>query len=482
MLCGVACGMLDAQADEAAAMAILRAGCTEDAQRLCAGVQPGGGRILACLKEHKDQLSDTCKQAAQQAAATSGGNPAPVPPSAAPSAGIAAAPTADLAVPPSAPTSAGAHVKSSASAAAHADASGAASGSYLRMKKAQIMMIISDAPNAQPQPALEMLIPTTWELKGGSPNGNDIPTGCFCDTFPIVWDAKSADESTVFRGAPNYSWQYSDDPQEMHNLNDPNRRAHGGNGKVCPVFKPLTAEQFFREKLVALLTSGTTIVSIDPYPELNQLARQQMGLGPNDTGNGIRTDAIRARVEFQKDNKPLEAWVTAAVVMRTFPVGRGSLYDLHAIDVMTFTAPKGKLMGNDKLLRVMMTSIRITPEYSTFVNKYIASFYQLQAKKEAMIDQIRAKLQNDITQTYMQMSANAARASQQGFLEADQNIRGVQTFRDPSTGHTMELSNQYDHAWLNGANEYVMSDDPNFNPNAQLSGNWNQLQAVRPSP
>jgi hypothetical protein len=46
----------------------------------------------------------------------------------------------------------------------------------------------------------------------------------------------------------------------------------------------------------------------------------------------------------------------------------------------------------------------------------------------------------------------------------------------------MELSKQYDHAWLNGANEYVMSDDPSFNPNAQLSGSWNQLQAVRPSP
>jgi hypothetical protein len=64
----------------------------------------------------------------------------------------------------------------------------------------------------------------------------------------------------------------------------------------------------------------------------------------------------------------------------------------------------------------------------------------------------------------------------------DQNLRGVQTFRDPSTGKTMELSSQYDHAWLNGAGEYVMSDDPNFNPNAQLSGSWNQLQAVPPSP
>src|SRR6266576_7175186 len=63
-------------------------------------------------------------------------------------------------------------------------------------------------------------------------------------------------------------------------------------------------------------------------------------------------------------------------------------------------------------------------------------------------------------------------------LPWDQLIRGVQTFRDPATGGTFELSNKYDHAWFNGANEYVMSDDPNFHPNGKLNGNWNQLEVV----
>jgi hypothetical protein len=45
------------------AMEAVRAACEMDAQKLCAGVQPGGGRILACLKEHKDAVSDGCKQA-----------------------------------------------------------------------------------------------------------------------------------------------------------------------------------------------------------------------------------------------------------------------------------------------------------------------------------------------------------------------------------------------------------------------------------
>ncbi|MGO9991995.1 MAG: cysteine rich repeat-containing protein [Steroidobacteraceae bacterium] len=40
-----------------------RTACATDIQKLCAGVQPGGGRILACLKQHKDEVSDGCKQA-----------------------------------------------------------------------------------------------------------------------------------------------------------------------------------------------------------------------------------------------------------------------------------------------------------------------------------------------------------------------------------------------------------------------------------
>ncbi|MGD9542343.1 MAG: cysteine rich repeat-containing protein [Methylocystis sp.] len=36
--------------------------CMEDVQRLCAGVQPGGGRILKCLKAHKEGMSVGCAQ------------------------------------------------------------------------------------------------------------------------------------------------------------------------------------------------------------------------------------------------------------------------------------------------------------------------------------------------------------------------------------------------------------------------------------
>jgi hypothetical protein len=37
--------------------------CQQEVQALCAGVQPGGGRIRDCMKEHRVQLSVACKVA-----------------------------------------------------------------------------------------------------------------------------------------------------------------------------------------------------------------------------------------------------------------------------------------------------------------------------------------------------------------------------------------------------------------------------------
>jgi len=38
-----------------------REACQPDVAKFCADVKPGGGRIVACLKQHSSELSDACK-------------------------------------------------------------------------------------------------------------------------------------------------------------------------------------------------------------------------------------------------------------------------------------------------------------------------------------------------------------------------------------------------------------------------------------
>ncbi len=224
-----------AQGNDAQSLAAIRAACAEDAQKFCATVQPGGGRIIACLKEHKDSLSDRCKQAAGLTANGSSSS-APSSSSASPASGRqAAGVTTPPQATPSPATGTGAKAPSTA---------GTAPGSYLRMKQVQVIAHVEDPASGGKAglPATDLLIPSTWDFTGGVAAN---PTeGCFSDLYAVSWEAKSADGSVAFQGAPNDSWQYTDDPAALHRLTDPHRRALGLQGKPCPVKKPMKAEDY----------------------------------------------------------------------------------------------------------------------------------------------------------------------------------------------------------------------------------------------
>jgi hypothetical protein len=377
---------------------------------------------------------------------------------------------------------------------------GAASGAFLRMKQAQVVLHI-DNPAPDPRnlatyspnpkdtakypravPMLDMLIPATWSLVSNV-HFND-ESGCIADLISVGWEAKNEDGSVDFVGAPDRTWQYADDPAVLRNLTDPSRRQINGKLKTCPVNKPIKGEDYFRQSVLPNLGSGSTLVSIEPFPALNQVARNQLGLQADDAGNGVkyRTEAIRARIEFQKDGKPREGWVALVILTRVFPQGRGYFYDSHAMDFMSFATLKGNLDANDKLFKVMISSLRIEPQGKAYVNDWLVWRYQVEAKKQATIDAIWANFQRQVAQTLSEETANQQRGSLVAASGADNLVRGVQSYRDPATGKRMELSNQYSHAWLNGSNEYIMSDDPNFDPNGQLNGSWSELQAVQPAP
>ena len=44
----------------------LRTYCMSDLKRLCKGIEPGGGRLIHCLKDHKKEMSVGCAQALQK--------------------------------------------------------------------------------------------------------------------------------------------------------------------------------------------------------------------------------------------------------------------------------------------------------------------------------------------------------------------------------------------------------------------------------
>ena len=351
---------------------------------------------------------------------------------------------------------------------------------YFRMKQVQIM----DQTQQPTKPAYDLMIPTTWQFKGWV-NVGVAEGGCFADWFSVVGDAKSADNSIELQIIPQYTWQYVADPQAQKYIQKQNDSGLKYKLKPCPLRMPVHAADFIRHDLLDKYRKGKPVISIDPFPELNLIARQRLGLPPDGTGNpgGVHTEAARAHLAFDDDKgNPVEEWVTAVIVVRALQSGRGVAYDWHATNIMYLRTPKGQLDANDKLFKLIASTVHPDPEWQKYSSGVIGTLYRKKQEEAAKQSQIIAEFQQHVADTINGVVANQQRGAYNAAFAADQGIRGVQTFRDPSSGATYEMSNQYDHAWLNGSNEYVMSDDPNFNPNGQLNGNWNSLQAVRPAP
>jgi hypothetical protein len=374
------------------------------------------------------------------------------------------------------------YVAAGAAQAAAAPAAGApdVTAHYFRMKQVQII----DQTQQQPKPAYDLMIPATWQFKGAV-NTGEAQGGCFADWFAVLGDAKSADNTIELQILPQYTFQWVTDPQTQQQLQQENQQGAKFGIKPCPVRAPVHAADFLRQDLIEKYRKGKPVISIDPFPELNQIARHNLGLPPDGTGNpgGVHTEAARARLAFDDDKgNPVEEWVCAVIVVRALQSGRGATYDWHAINVMVLRTPKGQLDANDKLFKLIAGTIHPDPEWLKYSSGVIATLYRKKQEEEAKRSAIIAQFQQHVADTINGVVANSMRGANNAAFGADQLVRGVQTFRDPSSGATYELSNQYDHAWQNGANEYVMSDDPNFNPNGKLDGNWSSLQVVRPQP
>jgi len=472
-----------AMADQAAATAVLQAGCAGDAQKFCSNVQNGGGRIIACLKQNYSQLTDQCKQAGAKAQQMMNGNGA-----GGNAAGAGGAPGNAAGAPAAAPAAAGGFSGDATPPAAPAAnapsptkmkaAGKGTKGSYVLLKKVELTDPGMSGVSG-PQPAYELMIPPTWKFQGTVSFGA-ARDGCFADLMAVNWHAASPDGSVEFDGIPSYSWQYSNSPQELKNLNDPAKRSLGPGGKPCPVAKPMKAVDYINQTLLPAL-KGATLVSVEQFPELNQMARQQLGLSSAGGGN-VQTEAVRARFKTTMSGKPAEAWISMVVVTTAYQVGGGTFWNCQAMDTTALVALPGQLDANDKLYRVMATAVQPVAKWQAYADGMISRFNQQEEQKNAKIDQTIAQFQMKVVQTINATVALSEKGANTSAFTADQLVRGVQTFRNPATGKTVELSNQYDHAWSNGSDEYAMSDDPNFNPKSELSGNWEPLQVVHPAP
>jgi len=106
------------------------------------------------------------------------------------------------------------------------------------------------------------------------------------------------------------------------------------------------------------------------------------------------------------------------------------------------------------------------------------AFFRQQARTMELSRYI-ARTNDEVTASISQAYRNRQKSLDRIHHNFSQYMRGVDSYASPVSSTRVELPSGYNHAWVNGLGEYVLSNDSFFNPNQTLSGNWSKLSPAR---
>jgi len=321
--------------------------------------------------------------------------------------------------------------------------------------------------------AFSLLVPMGWTFRGGVfwPLQNPaMPANC---AFTVT-SGNSFERLECFPSGAHF---WSTNRMLLSNF-PPGSKYLGSEVRA-----PMSPADYLRQVVIARNRNNVgqlRVVDARPLPKLaRQLARAQQA----SPGAQSSAAAAKVRVEYNQVGFAVEEEFYCVIETYSFPVrtlyGVTTSTNWTASYVFSFKAPKGHLAGNAERFWVMIRSFRINPQWFNKYQQVINTLVQQKIREIRHIGQISriiAQTNDEISdmmmRSYQQRSAVYDRLADQ----FSQYIRGVDAYYDPVNQRRVDLPAGYDRGWTNGLGEYVLTDDPNFNPNLDSNQNWTPMR------
>jgi hypothetical protein len=480
-------------------LAAIRAACTADAKKFCAGVQPGGGRVVACLKEHKDELSDQCKKAAGLPVGSGGSSASSDDSSSAPS-DSDAQPSAPAAPAKPAPAPKSAPAKSIPTKSAPATNASAKAVPYKGTEKFA-ERIITDTEHHGMRVAT-LRVPEKWKFESKM----EWHYGWVEYPFSGSSQAENPDNAEAYFQYPLVRFDSIEVAPQMRQYNRGATKP-GDRMATGPInMAPLPAIQAM-EMLIKKTRPNVTNLKWLGQQDLPGLAKAlKLAPWPNQHG-------IAIKIGYDLNGQPVEEaffgvyYITKvgsdAVSAGHEHIAAGAFQQTNwgFQGLQSFRAPAGTLEKRMPMFCVIAKSWYVNPEWSRlaeaigkkmqddFNQKLKEGLEQIVAAEkimdQTMRDQAAFQKNFDKQEEAFRNSPGAddsylhdggARSAADHW---DDLIRGVDTVNDPSTGGTTQLSNSGQYHFTDGFGNYRTTDDPNYTPEkAGEVGSWTAMTAA----
>ncbi len=317
-----------------------------------------------------------------------------------------------------------------------------------------------------------MLVPVGWQTRGGVV-WNLQNVGMPATVSLQVWNPHGLE---AFEILPNMNFSWSGGMGWFP----------GGQHFGAEVLAPMDARNAMQNLVIPRYrgnAGGLRVTCLEPFPELAEVVRARAPAPPVITLG----DGARARIAYTLAGQPVEEDILAAVEIWRVPIQ--TMFVSEQIFwfveyIVSFRTGAGKLDAAGDLFQTILRSIKVNPAWKAAYDQVIAQLAQAQIRHIRQIGQIGSM--------YARMGAQMREENLEGWygrqeiydrLSQDwsEAIRGVETYYDPYKGYGVELPSHYAHAWANSRGEYILTDDPNFNPNVDTDStlNWEQMPVGR---
>lgn len=341
---------------------------------------------------------------------------------------------------------------------------------------------------SRPVTARVLLAPVNWKVEGGvqwrakAYKGEEIQER-FAVTRP--------DGLARFESVPNFNWGYSNSMRGNNDL-----RSFGTR-----VARVGTVEQAVKQLVLPTLRSKyrVKLVSIERNDKASakgtKALQAQFQKSPNLREHRVKVDLLTAKLAYQVNGRDCEELLllcfissrqpTVSAQSRQFArsvgynVGSQGFIDQFSLQGFAFRAPKGELKQNKPLLTTMMASTRQNPAWIQAVAQHRHKMQQIRLRGMWNRHQIRMRTNRQIA-AMQQWGWEKRQAIRDRQAERySRSIREVELYHDPILGRNIELGSGYKFVYRNGQGEYLLFNNPLFDPNVELDGNWQKLRQAR---
>jgi DNA-directed RNA polymerase subunit RPC12/RpoP len=217
-------------------------------------------------------------------------------------------------------------------------------------------------------------------------------------------------------------------------------------------------------------TWARRVHDVDAPPPNAQAQREGIKVHTRYALNGVRvTEVIRAVLDYVRLSVPA-GWTMMETTY--WDITRAVAYHMPHAQADTYTAR----------LSAMADSLEVNPQWIAAVQQISQVMVQNQIQHIHQIgDTARriarqhAEMSDQLMDSWRRRQDVMDRTAAQ-FSEA---IRGVDAYHDPFTDRQVELPSGYKEAWATPLGDYLLSDDPTFDPNQTSNLSWTRISRRR---